>query len=197
MGVAQIGRSLLRPVSVAAVAVAAIAIAFGTALGLDSNAKGVTHYSVGQCKAKALGGVYWPGRLRLRVSCMTVTGIVDCVKQEPDGDAHLRILPDPKFRKLLTPANDVQVCAGGSQAPHLVAEIIPQHGELPFPENSATRGGFVTPSIPAVGAHVALTGAYVLDTNKAHDILYPGKNVANWAEIHPVWAIGPASALGK
>jgi hypothetical protein len=70
-----------------------------------------------------------------------------------------------------------------------VVEIIPQRGELLLPTNSASLAGFVTPGAPPVGAHVRVTGPYVLDTNTLHDLIFPGKNVANWAEIHPAWNI--------
>jgi hypothetical protein len=60
---------------------------------------------------------------------------------------------------------------------------------LPFLENSAADGGFMTPPEPLAGAHITVTGPYVWDTNLLHDLVYPGKNVANWAEIHPAWNI--------
>lgn len=34
-----------------------------------------------------------------------------------------------------------------------------------------------------------MTGAYVWDTNALHDLIFRGKNVADWAEIHPAWNI--------
>jgi hypothetical protein len=73
--------------------------------------------------------------------------------------------------------------------PHLVVEIIPQVGHPPFPGNSANDAGFVTPAEPAPGDHVTVTGPYVLDSNALHDLIYPGKDVKDWAEIHPAWNI--------
>jgi hypothetical protein len=29
----------------------------------------------------------------------------------------------------------------------------------------------------------------VWDTNALHDLVYPGRNVKNWAEIHPAWNV--------
>jgi hypothetical protein len=113
---------------------------------------------------------------------------VDCVKAEPDGDIHIRLRPDPAYRQLLTPANAYQQCPSQTD-PHLVVEIIPQVGHLPFPGNSANDAGFVTPAEPASGDHITVTGPYVWDSNALHDLIYPGKNVKDWAEIHPAWNI--------
>lgn len=143
----------------------------------------------GECKAgEPLAGVYVPSRLTVKNDCATVSGTVDCVKHEDDGDIHIRLRVDPAFRRLLTPANTFQQCPNQT-GPHLVVEIIPQSGHLPFPDNSASEGGFVTPPQPPVGAHITVTGPYVWDTNALHDLIYPGKNVKNWAEIHPAWNI--------
>lgn len=149
--------------------------------------------SSGQCKpGRPLAGVYLPFRLHVRKACATVSGTVDCVKREPDGDIHIRLRLDPADRRFLTSANAFQQCSGrGSNArrPHLVVEIIPQNGRLPVPDNSADLGGFVTPATPKPGDHITVTGPYVLDTNALHDLIYPGKNVRNWGEIHPAWNI--------
>ena len=143
----------------------------------------------GRCKpGPPLAGVYLPFRLHVKNDCVTVSGTVDCLRHEDDGDIHIRLRVDPAYRRLLTPANALQQCPGHA-GPHLVVEIIPQHGHLPFLTNSASRGGFVTPPAPAVGDHVTVTGPLVWDSNALHDLIYPGKNVANWAEIHPAWNV--------
>jgi hypothetical protein len=113
---------------------------------------------------------------------------VDCVKHEDDGDIHIRLRVDPAFAGVLTSANAFQQCPNQT-GPHLVVEIIPQSGHFPFSDNSATDAGFMTPAEPPAGAHITVTGPYVWDTNLLHDLVYPGKNVANWAEIHPAWNI--------
>jgi hypothetical protein len=146
-------------------------------------------YRSGQCRpGDPLDGVYLPFRLHVKKSCVTVSGTADCVRQEPDGDVHIELRLSRAYRHLLTPANSYQRC-GGHNGPHLVVEIIPQNGELPFPDNSATRAGFVTPKAPKPGQHIKVTGPYVWDTNALHDLVYRGKKVANWAEVHPAWNI--------
>jgi hypothetical protein len=105
----------------------------------------------GECKpGDPLAGVYLPSRLAVKSGCTTVTGIVDCVQPEPDGDIHIRLRPDPPYRKLLTAANALQQCPN-EKDPHLVVEIIPQNGQALFEDNSASEGGFLTPIAPAAG----------------------------------------------
>jgi len=53
--------------------------------------------AVGECKfGPPLAEVYIPGRLHLIDRCRTVSGIVDCLKLEPDGDYHVRLRMDPQ-----------------------------------------------------------------------------------------------------
>jgi hypothetical protein len=173
--------------------------AFMLALGLEGCGHlqfqvGSAHHQVqrfrsGQCRpGDPLDGVYLPFRLHVKRRCVTVSGRVDCVRREPDGDVHIELHLSRAYRHLLTPANSYQRCRGHNGA-HLVVEIIPQNGELPFPDNSASRAGFVTPKAPKPGRHIKVTGPYVWDTNALHDLVYPERNVANWAEIHPAWNI--------
>lgn len=152
------------------------------------------HFKSGQCKpGRPLAGVYIPSRLHVVKRCVTVTGIVDCVQREPDGDVHIRLRLARRYRHILTRANSVQVCAGragmAGHSAHLVVEIIPQHGHLPLPSNSADRAGFATPPAPRRGERITVTGPYVLDTNALHDLVFAGRNVKNWAEIHPAWNV--------
>ncbi len=163
--------------------------------------RALRHFKSGQCKpGKPLAGVYLPFRLHVVKDCLTVSGIVDCVRREPDGDVHIRLRLARRYRRFLRRANAVQVCSGqkgkGGHSPHLVVEIIPQRGELPFPDNSADRAGFVTPRAPRRGEHITVTGPYVLDTNALHDLIFPGQQVKNWAEIHPAWNVTVRHAGG-
>ncbi len=168
-------------------------------LGLGGCAQPFTHaggshhrlhrFRSGQCRpGDPLDGVYLPSRLHVKKRCVTVSGRVDCVRREPDGDVHVELRLSRGYRHLLTPANAHQRC-NGHRGPHLVVEIIPQNGGLPFPDNSATRAGFVTPKAPKLGQHIKVTGPYVRDTNALHDLIFPGRHVANWAEVHPAWNI--------
>lgn len=148
------------------------------------------HLAAGQCKwGPPLAGVYFPSRLRLLDRCLTVSGTVDCLKVEPDGDVHLRLRVDPQYAGVLQPSNSLQTCAD-QPGPHLVVEIIPQHSQgVLFRTNNADAGGFIDPRMPAPGDHITVTGPHVIDTNILHRVLYQGRAAENWAEIHPAWAI--------
>lgn len=167
-----------------------LAVPLGGCLNPFSGARGVPHhFRSGECKPGApLAGVYLPFRLHVQKRCVTVTGIVDCLRREPDGDIHIELRLDRAYRRMLTSANAFQRCPRHT-GPHLVVEIIPQGEQLPVLDNSASLAGFVTPRAPPAGARIRVTGPYVLDTNALHDLTVPGKNAANWAEIHPAWNI--------
>lgn len=139
-----------------------------------------------------LAGVYHPGRLRVVQPCTTVTGTVVCRRSELDGDSHIRLRVDDQFRDLLTSGNAVQRCAReGDSGPHLVVETIPQHcggvAQRDAQDNCADNGGFTSPSLPAIGAHVAVTGPLVIDEARGH-----GQTGSGWAEIHPAEMITAA-----
>ena len=153
-------------------AVAALVLPLGGCLNPFSAAPAKPHrVHSGQCKPGApLAGVYLPSRLHVKKRCVTVTGTVDCLRREPDGDIHIELRVNRVYRRLLTPANAFQRCPH-ERGPHLVVEIIPQAAQLPFPDNSASLAGFVTPSAPPVGARIKVTGPYVLDTNALHDLI--------------------------
>ncbi len=171
----------------ARVAVCAVVLLLLPAVG--GCGRSLQHLKSGQCKSgDPLAGVYLPSRLAVHNPCTTVAGTVDCVQAEPDGDIHLRLRPDPAYRRLLTAANAFQQCPQ-QKDPHLVVEIIPQVGHGAFEDNSATKAGFATPTAPAAGEHITVTGPYVWDSNLLHDLVYPGRNVKDWAEIHPAWNI--------
>jgi hypothetical protein len=124
---------------------------------------------------------------------VTVRGIVGCISthdggdgsgDDGDGDTHLSLLLDPGQSKYLTPGNSVWGCGndqGSDTAPRMVVEVIPQHCTA-RPDNCADRGHFRTPAIPQNGQHVAITGAWVLDTSRYH-------GATLWAEIHPAFRI--------
>lgn len=161
---------------------------------LYAHAGGGAHHRLhrfqsGQCRpGDPLDGVYLPFRLQVKKRCVTVTGRVDCVRREPDGDVHIELHLSRRYRHLLPLANAYQRCRSHT-GPHLVVEIIPQNGRLPFSDNSAGRAGFVTPKAPKRGQLIKVTGPYVWDTNALHDLLYPGRHIANWAEVHPAWNV--------
>ncbi|HET9731222.1 MAG TPA: hypothetical protein VFP54_00985 [Acidimicrobiales bacterium] len=128
-----------------------------------------------------LADVYHPNRLSVVEPCMTVSGTVESVRSESDGDTHFDLAVDPPFSHLLKPANS------SGQHGWLVAEIVPADqpgctpGQPPRPSSGSYDYGICTGAgemAPSVGQHVYVTGPYVLDEDHG-----------GWAEIHPVWAV--------
>jgi len=116
--------------------------------------------------------VYHPYRLRVVRQCLTVEGVVTHVAHERDGDVHIRLLPDGPWSWTLRPAN-----------------YTGQHGDLvlePVCVRTPTQAsaveactGYRSPlTVPTVGEHVRVTGAYVYDLDHG-----------GWAELHPVTTI--------
>jgi hypothetical protein len=113
--------------------------------------------------------VYHPDRLVVREQCKVVTGVIDSVRSEPDGDFHVRLALDPGQENLLNDKN-----------------MSVQHGDLviePICEHPATQTDAVASCEnfaggvprPRKGMHVRVAGSYVHDVERGH----------GWMEIHP------------
>lgn len=98
-----------------------------------------------------------PGHLALLAPCRSASGRVLLVVHARDGDTHISLLPDRGYWPLLDQRN--YLLQGGA----LVVEVSP-----------ADRAAV---TIPSVGAHVRVTGAYVTDREYG------------WREIHPAWQV--------
>src|SRR5207248_2098041 len=131
-------------------------------------------------KGSPLANVYHPDRLLVMASCKTVTGVIESIRREPDGDIHFDVKLDAAYTKLINSGNV------SGQHGWLVAEIVPADepgctpGRPPKPVSGTYNYGYCTGAdimTPPIGTHVSVTGPYVLD--QLHD----------WMEIHPVWRI--------
>jgi len=121
------------------------------------------------CDAQLWDHVYHPDRLQVIDRCKTVTGTVDRVRLEPDGDTHIDLAVAD--RSLINQANITY------QHGDLVLEQICQGTVTQADAVAACQGVPHDQAIPRTGDHVTVTGSYVLD--KAH----------GWMEIHPVTSI--------
>ncbi len=150
----------------AAVAVLVIVIAAGLyTSGFFAPPKG------NSCMSDSLSHVYNPNRLRLINACQTVSGTVEKVIQEGDGDAHIRLQVDHGYESLLNQANfDYQYGT-------LVLEIVCVYPTTLADAVSACSGYTNPISIPSVGEHTSVVGQHVTDLT--HE----------WNEIHPVYSI--------
>jgi hypothetical protein len=112
--------------------------------------------------------VYNPARLQLANACMTVTGVVDESTADADGDQHFLLKLDPGQDRLLKKKNRTK------KNGDLVVEIVCANHVKLKKAKAACRGYSNQIALPAVGAHLKVTGSYVIDTHNG------------WAEIHPV-----------
>jgi hypothetical protein len=114
-----------------------------------------------------------PKRLRVIERCATATGKVHFAQTEKDGDVHISLVLDRKYRYLL---ND------GNRRKHhgtLVVEIVPTD-QPGCRKGERVRYGRCTGAdvrTPRKGERIRVTGPWVLD--RPH----------GWNEIHPAWRI--------
>lgn len=136
------------------------------------------------CRSDPLANVYHPSRLDVLAACTTVSGTVESVRHEDDGDVHFDLGLDAPYRSMLDAENDSE------QHGWLVIEIVPADepgcvkGEPPRPASGSYDYGICTGAdeqTPGVGEHVWVTGPYVIDT------------FHGWAEIHPAWQIATSA----
>ncbi len=123
------------------------------------------------CDASLWNHIYHAYRLKVLQQCSTVTGTIDHIISEKDGDTHIRLKLDPAFTSLLDAKN-----------------VSAQHGDLvlePVCENAPTQSDAVSACagyksnvvVPTDGTRVSVVGSYVLDADHG------------WDEIHPVTSI--------
>jgi hypothetical protein len=128
--------------------------------------------SSNQCDQSLWEHVYHPSRLQVVDYCRTVSGIIESIRTELDGDYHFRVKLDPQFSDLINSANV------NGQFGDLVVEPICVNPVTQPSAISACQNFHQNIDVPPVGTHVEVTGSYVLD-----------KEHGNWAEIHPVTSI--------
>jgi Bacterial SH3 domain len=122
--------------------------------------------------------VYHPARLLVINECVSVRGTivdatngrtVDGARHEADGDTHGWLKPDPEFANTLNQGNN------SAEQGNLVFEIVCHYTVRQADAKPACSGFNDQTSIPPIGTHVEITGAFVQDNNHA-----------KWNEIHPV-----------
>lgn len=120
------------------------------------------------CDASLWQHIYHSYRLHVISQCKTVTGAIEDVYYEPDGDVHMRVAVSAS---LVNQANDEY------EDGDLVAEIICVGTVTQADAGAACQGYRNAVPIPAVGDTVSITGSYVLDADHG------------WMEIHPVSSV--------
>ena len=125
--------------------------------------------------------VYNPDRLVVKARCLRVSGVIDAVRQEADGDLHILLRLDAPYRRYLTPANQ------GQELGDLVVEPICVH---PVSQADAIDSCAANPDplqdLPHTGMRVWMEGRYVLDMGHG-----------GWAELHPLYRWGMGTTSGS
>jgi hypothetical protein len=133
---------------------------------------GIIQVQSQQCDQSLWSHVYHPQRLQIVENCKTVSGTIDNIITEKDGDTHIRLHLDSQYANLINAAN-----------------VNGQHGDLvlePICQNPVQQQDAIDScanftyhvNVAPVGTHVLVTGSYVLDVDHG-----------GWAEIHPVTSI--------
>jgi hypothetical protein len=115
--------------------------------------------------------IYNPDRLVVYEDCQTVSGIVDRVIVEADGDYHIRLGLDTAYQNLTNSVNY------SDQYGDLVLEIVCANTVTQPDAMDACQNYLNDVTVPQEGQDVVATGRYVLDTDHG------------WTEIHPVYSL--------
>ena len=115
--------------------------------------------------------MYTPDRLQKLNPCIAVTGTVAASLADEDGDQHCLLMLDSGQENLLTKRNQTK------KSGYIIVEIVCAN-PAKFQEAQSACAGYTNRiALPTVGAHVRVTGTYVIDSHN------------DWAEIHPVTRI--------
>ena len=123
------------------------------------------------CDSKLWEHVYHKYRLEVIEECKTVTGTIERIKHEDDGDLHILLKLDKGQDGLLTEENYKIQHGDLVVEPICVDEVTQNDAKGPC------SGYINNVKIPFIGDHVKVTGSYVFD--KEH----------GWNEIHPITTI--------
>lgn len=117
--------------------------------------------------------VYNPSRLQVLDRCVSVTGTVELVRKEADGDVHIRFRLDQQYSSLLNETNISR------QHGDLVLEPICQ-GKVRQADAAEPCSGYDGPYFqPEVGRRYLVWGTYVHDMDHG------------WNEVHPITSMQP------
>ena len=135
----------------------------------------VSRFAAAGCDESLWTHVYNPTRLEKLAACVSVKGIIEESSADDDGDQHFLLKLDAGQESLLNQRNTQK------KNGDLVVEIVCANPVALAKAKAACTGYRNTIAIPAVGAHVTATGAYVIDSHNG------------WAEIHPVSILAKGS----
>lgn len=115
--------------------------------------------------------VYNPARLQTVKDCITVSGIVNNVIAEDDGDYHVWFHVDQQYMNLPNSANN-DYRQGDLLAEIICATTVSQQDAVLACDNYSNQI-----PLPNKNQNITVTGPYVLDS------------VHGWMEVHPVYSL--------
>jgi hypothetical protein len=124
--------------------------------------------SSADCDSSLWKHVWKPDRLEVHDWCKTVTGIIEEINAEDDGDTHMLLRLDKGQEKLVNKRNKKKKDGCLVIEAICVNNIYKKKAVLPC------QGYVNNVLIPPQGSHVRVTGSYVNDTSNG------------WMEIHPI-----------
>ena len=117
--------------------------------------------------------IYHPARLQVLDQCTSVTGTVEEVRKEADGDVHILFRLDQQFESLLNDKNISRQHGDLILEPICQGKVRQADAEEPC---SRYKGPYFEPQI---GQRYLVSGAYVHDADHG------------WNELHPVNSMQP------
>ena len=115
--------------------------------------------------------IYNPARLQTVKNCITVSGIVNNVIAEDDGDYHVWFHVDPQYTNLPNGANN-DYRQGDLLAEIICATTVTQQDAVLACDNYSNQI-----PLPNKNQNITVTGPYVLDS------------IHGWMEVHPVYSL--------
>lgn len=130
-------------------------------------------FAVMPCNATLWNHVYNKQRLHIIQPCTVVTGKVEEIRKEHDGDWHTLVKLDPGFESMLN-AKNMSNEKGDLVVEPMCAGTVKQQDTL----DAKVCGNF-TQKFPAlkIGNCVKVTGAFVLDAEHGHNEIHPVTSV--------------------
>jgi len=136
----------------------------------DANPAGatLTLNAHSDCDSSLWNHIWDPWRLHVLKQCKVVTGVVDAMGADDDGDEHILLKLDAGQESLVNKHNQEK------KKGDLVVEVVCAN-DIKLKAAKKPCEGYVNKvQLPSVGEHVKVTGSYVVDVHNG------------WKEIHPV-----------
>lgn len=131
------------------------------------------------CDPKFERYTYHPARLHRLANCVTVTGVIVRIKLEADGDAHIQVKLDPQYQNLMNAANrdpNNAITRGYFIVePDCIAGPVTQADAKGPCATAVAPPGY---SLLRTGAHLQISGPWVLDADHGHNEVHPVERVA-------------------